>query len=109
VVVGLIVQSFTWEFLSKKFGLRRLVEQHLWEVRACCILACSTSRQGKRVETNRYAAGLLVAWGLSVFVWLWAWQLVLNCEVYRKESVAVETFARFLQEAYDADDLLFLL
>ena len=63
---SLTTQGFTLDHLAKKYGLRQLVEQNIWE-------------------------------------------LVLNTAAYRKESLAVEIFGRFIQERYDADDLLFFL
>jgi len=61
-----IFPVFVVDHLSKKYGLRQLVEQNCWE-------------------------------------------LLLNAAVYRKDTLAVEIFVRFLQEAYDPDDLLFFL
>lgn len=37
------------------------------------------------------------------------WDLLLNVDIYRQEYLEVEIFARFLQEFYDNDDLLFYL
>eukprot|EP00945_MAST-04E_sp_MAST-4E-sp1_P006562 g6562.t1 len=61
-----IFPVFVIDFLSKRFGLRSLVDQH-------------------------------------------AWDLIYNVHAMRKEFLEVEIFARFLEEYYDPDDLLFFL
>lgn len=37
------------------------------------------------------------------------WDLLFNITVYRRDSIEVELFSRFLQEYYDRDELLFFL
>jgi len=47
--------------------------------------------------------------GLSNIVQGRCWNLLRTLHELRKENTAVETFARFMEEYYDADDLLFFL
>lgn len=47
--------------------------------------------------------------GLQKIVDQTCWDLLYNVHVYRKDYLEVEIFARFLQEFYDHDDLLFYL
>ena len=47
--------------------------------------------------------------GLRSLVDQHAWDLIYNVHALRKESLEVEIFARFLEEYYDPDDLLFFL
>jgi hypothetical protein len=61
-----IFPVFVVDFLSKRFGLRSLVDQH-------------------------------------------AWDLLYNVHALRATHLEVELFARFLEEYYDPDDLLFFL
>eukprot|EP00949_MAST-11_sp_MAST-11-sp1_P003996 g3996.t1 len=61
-----IFPVFVVDFLSKRFGLRSLVDQNAWDV-------------------------------------------LYNVHALRKDHLEVEVFARFLEEYYDADDLLFFL
>ena len=61
-----IFPVFVVDFLSKRFGLRSLVDQH-------------------------------------------AWDLLYNVHALRSTHLEVELFARFLEEYYDPDDLLFFL
>jgi hypothetical protein len=61
-----IFPVFVVDFLSKRFGLRSLVDQH-------------------------------------------AWDLLYNVHALRSSHLEVELFARFLEEYYDPDDLLFFL
>jgi hypothetical protein len=58
--------TFVVEFITKRFGLRSLVDQHVWD-------------------------------------------LLYNTHKLRRDHTEVEVFARFLEEAYDPDDLLFFL
>lgn len=48
-------------------------------------------------------------YGLSALVQQHCWDLLYTVHLARKDSLAVETFARFLDEHYDADDLLYFL
>ena len=47
--------------------------------------------------------------GLRSLVDQHAWDLIYNVHALRKQSLEVEIFARFLEEYYDPDDLLFFL
>jgi hypothetical protein len=47
--------------------------------------------------------------GLRSIVDQLCWDLIYNTHVYRRDYLEVEIFARFLQEFYDHDDLLFFL
>jgi hypothetical protein len=47
--------------------------------------------------------------GLKALVDQTCWDLLFSIHVYRRDYLEVETFARFLQEYYDHDDLLFYL
>lgn len=47
--------------------------------------------------------------GLKSLVDQSCWDLLYSLHVYRRDYLEVETFARFLQEFYDHDDLLFFL
>ena len=47
--------------------------------------------------------------GLRSLVDQTCWDLLYNTHMYRKDYLEVEMFARFLQEFYDHDDLLFFL
>lgn len=52
---------------------------------------------------------LSVRAGLRSIVDQTCWDLLYNTHVYRRDYLEVEVFARFLQEFYDHDDLLFFL
>mmetsp|Transcript_7896 Transcript_7896/g.28005 ORF Transcript_7896/g.28005 Transcript_7896/m.28005 type:complete len:567 (-) Transcript_7896:104-1804(-) len=68
-------------------------------------------------ETERLAASFPVfvidffskRYGLRQLVEQTCWDLLYNVHLLRKEELEVEMFARFLEEYYDADDLLFFL
>ena len=47
--------------------------------------------------------------GLRSLVDQTCWDLLYNTHIYRRDYLEVEVFARFLQEFYDHDDLLFFL
>ena len=48
-------------------------------------------------------------YGLKSLVDQTAWDLLYSVSVLRKDSLEIEIFARFLQEQYDADDILFFM
>jgi hypothetical protein len=48
-------------------------------------------------------------YGLKSLVEQTAWDLLYSVSVMRKDSLEIEIFARFLQELYDPDDILFFM
>ena len=55
------------------------------------------------------AASFERKYGVGAVVGQNCWDLLYTVHTYRKDQLSVETFARFLEEGYDSDDLLFYL
>lgn len=72
-------------------------------------LAASTKRRGARSMPGFVVEFFTKRYGLPQLVDQMSWDLLYNMHQNRSEYLEVELFARFMEEFYDADDLLFLL
>lgn len=103
---------FVWEYFSKRYGLRGLIDQMCWDL----LYNTHTLRKVRYRPLQTAVSLLSIALcyklpSIAVFTHCGSMCAVcLFCCFFRlQEHLEVEVFARFLEEYYDPDDLLFFL